>query len=357
MSLFWDRFQAVGNKTDFALTIANATNYNSATMPLFSNPVPSWFFVTLIPILSTLFCVLGLIGNGMVLFVLIRLLPKQSVPNIYIMNLASADFLFLLGVPLLNHFNTTRQWNFGSTVCKLVMGIDGMNMFTGIYTLTIMAVDRFVAVVYAVPSRNYRTASVARITCVVLWILSAITALPLWMYAHVENNNNNTVCVVVGPKTIEFAFSVYSNLFGFCLPLLVILVCYVKILQYLYQRRTQKGRRSRLGRVNALILVAVILFVVCWAPFWGIQLLLMVSPNISLSTAVQVTYYCTPLLSYINSCCNPIIYTFFKHDFREMLHVICSVKYSKESSSTYKAVDVNESKGTPLNSLTSIRES
>nr|XP_006825746.1 PREDICTED: somatostatin receptor type 3-like [Saccoglossus kowalevskii] len=159
--------------------LINENDTNNFTIPMFPDALPAWFFLTLLPMLSLIFCVFGLIGNGMVLFVRKRI--KQSIHNIYIINLASADFLFLLGVLFLNYFNTTKQWVFGSTICKLVVGIDGMNMFTSIFTLTIMAVDRFVAVVYAVSSRNYRTESVARKICLGMWVLSATTALPLWI--------------------------------------------------------------------------------------------------------------------------------------------------------------------------------
>ena len=46
--------------------------------------------------LYTLICVAGLVGNGLVIFVVLRFTKMKTVTNMYILNLAVADLCFLV---------------------------------------------------------------------------------------------------------------------------------------------------------------------------------------------------------------------------------------------------------------------
>ncbi|XP_002734656.1 somatostatin receptor type 5-like [Saccoglossus kowalevskii] len=301
--------------------------------------IPSWFFFHLIPVLASLMCLIGLLGNGVVIFIMLKYPKMTSVPNTYILNLAAADFLFFLGVPFLTYFNTARRWTFGNFMCKLVMGIDGMNMFTGIFTLAAMAVDRYFAIVRATFSTKFRSVFVARFICAVLWLLAVLVTLPLWTYASIEKYDNITVCSITCSQRVEHIFVIYSFLTGFVIPLAVIIVCYLSILCFL-ARQSRKFRRqvSHFGRVSAMVLTTVVFFFVCWLPFWVTRVIVFVSPSTH-TLALQVVYYLTPVMSYINSCFNPVIYTWFKDDFRDHLkRCMCtsSHKYKTKTRSKIK---------------------
>nr|XP_006820958.1 PREDICTED: somatostatin receptor type 5-like [Saccoglossus kowalevskii] len=298
-----------------SLIFENAT----AIFPYIFRSPPSWVFHDLIPTLASVLCVCGLLGNGVVIFVMIRYPSMISVPNTYILNLASADFLYFLGVPFLTYFNTTRRWSFGDFMCKFSMGVDGMNTFTGIFTLTAMAIDRYFATVHAVFSTRFRCVLTTRVVCMVLWLVSIIVTLPLWRYASTETYDNVTVCSINCPLYVEQLFVVYSFLTAFVIPLTIIILCYLSILNFLAnRRRNMRTRTFNLGRISVMVLTTVIFFFACWLPFWAIRIILYVSPSTH-SLVLQIMYYCTPLLSSVNSCFNPVIYTWFKDDFRNQI--------------------------------------
>ena len=46
-------------------------------------------------------CVVGLCGNTLVIYVVLRFSKMQTVTNIYILMLAAADECFLVGIPFL----------------------------------------------------------------------------------------------------------------------------------------------------------------------------------------------------------------------------------------------------------------
>ncbi|XP_077982040.1 somatostatin receptor type 2-like [Glandiceps talaboti] len=304
--------------------VLHQTNENTTTEEGYVSALPMWVFKQFIPTFSVIICVIGLFGSGLVIFIKLRFPNMKSTTNTYILNLASADFLFFVDVPFLIYFNRSNNWIFGDAMCKLVMGIDGMNMFTGIFTLTAMAIDRYKAVIKKTPSKKQQN-SKASVICLTLWIISAVVTVPLWMYAVVEYDTslNTTLCSILCPVNVGYVFVLYAFTLGFLLPLGIITACYIGTMVSLIKRRerTRKcGNKIRIGRVAILVLVAVVIFIICWLPFWIVRLwLLFRAPT----EAVEILYYCSLLLIYVNSCLNPLIYACFKQDFRKNLSKMC----------------------------------
>ena len=74
----------------------------------------------IIAIYSLIF-ILGLIGNGLVCFVVIRITHMRTIINIFILNLALADFMVLLiCLPPSLLADTTESWYLGDVMCKIV---------------------------------------------------------------------------------------------------------------------------------------------------------------------------------------------------------------------------------------------
>ncbi|XP_077989238.1 somatostatin receptor type 4-like [Glandiceps talaboti] len=316
---------------NFALFLNDSFDYNDEDDSIYARrqELPQWVFLHLTPMINCLVCITGLVGNGVVIYVLMRYATPKTVPNIYILNLAAADFLILLGLPFVTYNQRTRRWIFGDAMCKIVMGLDGMNMFTGIFTLTAMGVDRYLAIVHAVWSKSHRTLNSARAICVFLWILSIASTMPLWLYAETQTFGNDTVCNIgVMPPAVQQTFLFYSFALGFAFPIIIILMCYTSILVFLARcaKRTDSRKRSRLGKVGILVLLAVALFIVCWLPFWVGQLLVLFGDS---SFSVQVVYYFSFSLQYANCCLNPLIYTYVRQDFRKYLNIFYFSKLNK----------------------------
>ena len=75
----------------------------------------------IISIYCVIFC-LGLLGNGLVCFVVLKVTYMRSVVNIFILNLAIADFLVLLiCLPPSVLADTTESWYLGDAMCKVVL--------------------------------------------------------------------------------------------------------------------------------------------------------------------------------------------------------------------------------------------
>ena len=107
----------------------------------------------------------------------------KTATNIYIFNLALADALATSTLPFQSAKYLMRTWPFGELLCKVVIAIDYYNMFTSIFTLTMMSVDRYIAVCHPVRALDFRTPAKAKIINVCIWILSSAVGVPVMVIA------------------------------------------------------------------------------------------------------------------------------------------------------------------------------
>ncbi|EDW26068.1 GL18442 [Drosophila persimilis] len=117
--------------------------YAGADCSKSSNHSSSNFILKLIAmILYAMVCIVGLFGNTLVIYVVMRFSKMQTVTNIYILNLAIADEFFLIGIPFLIYTMQVGNWSFGDYMCKAYMVSSSITSFTSSIFLLIMSADR-----------------------------------------------------------------------------------------------------------------------------------------------------------------------------------------------------------------------
>ncbi|XP_034044937.1 somatostatin receptor type 5 [Thalassophryne amazonica] len=288
-----------------------------------SLPVLAGIFIALI---YGIVCIVGLVGNTLVIHVIVNYTKNDSVTNIYILNLAIADELFMLGLPFMAVQNALLSWPFGSLMCRIVMTVDAINQFTSIFCLTVMSVDRYLAVVHPIRSTWWRRPCVAKAISATVWAGSFVVVLPVVVFADVLKHGGN--CSIAWPEPEEVwktSFIVYTCTVGFFCPLLVICLCYLLIVIKVRTagkraQATSLRRRKSERKITRMVVVVVAVFVLCWLPFYALNIinLLVILPG-----DFRGLYFFVVVLSYANSCANPILYGFlsdnFKRGFRKAL--------------------------------------
>jgi len=143
------------------------------------------YLVVVLYLVTTLF---GMSGNSLTIFVLLRHRQVRTVAACFILNLAIADDLFLVSLPLTAYTTYAGRWVFGDVACRLMNAFWGVNLYASIFTMTLMSFDRYLAVVHPLKSIRYRTCQKAFVVCTVIWALAFFFVLPLPLYSGVHRN-------------------------------------------------------------------------------------------------------------------------------------------------------------------------
>ncbi|XP_062993841.1 C-C chemokine receptor type 7 [Elgaria multicarinata webbii] len=279
------------------------------------------FRATFLPTIYSLVCFVGLAGNGLVMLTYIYFKRLKTMTDIYLLNLALADILFLLTLPFWA-VSAAKYWVFKEFACKAVHCICQMSFFSGMLLLLSISIDRYFAIVQAPSAHRLRSQRMlaSKVTCLSIWILAFILSVPEAVHRGVyESDSQKPRCTLKTNNLLEFstALRLCQMLFGFLVPLLVMTFCYWIIIRTLLQARSFEKNRA----IKVLIAVMVA-FVIFQLPYNSIILAETISSfnNTTgqceaikrLDVANDVTYS----LACFRCCLNPFLYAFIGIKFR-----------------------------------------
>ncbi|XP_067282366.1 opioid receptor, delta 1a [Pseudorasbora parva] len=297
------------------------------------NPVksPAGIIIAIsITALYSVICVVGLLGNILVMYGVVRYTKLKTATNIYIFNLALADALATSTLPFQSAKYLMNTWPFGELLCKVVIAIDYYNMFTSIFTLTMMSVDRYIAVCHPVRALEFRTPVKAKIINVCIWILSSAVGVPIMIMAVTKvTNQGATVCMLKFPDPDWYWDTVTKIcvfIFAFVVPVLVITICYGLMILRLRSVRLLSGSKEKdrnMRRITRMVLVVVAAFIICWTP---IHIFIIVKTLVDINQKnpfVIASWHLCIALGYTNSSLNPVLYAFLDENFKRCFRDFC----------------------------------
>lgn len=146
------------------------------------------FIFTMVPIVYGCNFVIGIVGNSMVVAIIYCYMKLKTVANIFVLNLAISDLTFLITLPMWATVTATGyHWPFGGFLCKATGALAIFNLYTSIFFLTALSIDRYLAIVHPVRSRRLRTVLYARITCVLIWLFALLLSVPTALTRGLHN--------------------------------------------------------------------------------------------------------------------------------------------------------------------------
>ncbi|XDV31946.1 hypothetical protein PO909_002863 [Leuciscus waleckii] len=270
---------------------------------------------------------LGIVGNGLVIFVT-GYKMKTTVNSIWFLNLAIADFIFILIIIL---YIVTAFNNFVAV----------LNMFASIFLLTAISLDRCLSTWVIVWAQNKRTLVKARIICAFVWVLSILCSIPFVIYRPFKS------------------LVIYRFMVGFLIPFLIIASSYIAI--GVRAKRLKRGKKLKPFRVIISVIMA---FFICWFPFHVQQLSTVIAKENKWSDFKKVLKHIGPFancLVHLNSCLNPILYVFmceeFKKKLKQSLLLVLETAFAEEhlpfrSSRPSTCSGLSESQGLKMNDTT-----
>ncbi|XP_070765831.1 vasopressin V2 receptor-like [Enoplosus armatus] len=281
--------------------------------------------------------VMALLGNGLVLVVLLRRRRHHNPLHQFMLNLCLADLVVALFqvLPQLV-WDAKGRFPGPDILCRLVKYLQVLGMFASSYMIVAMTVDRHYAI--CSPLQAHRSGATQRWNTVILlaWGLSLMLSLPqVFIFSRSEVAPGVYECWGNFAETWGLkAYVTWMTLAVFILPVLIITVCQVRIFMEIHNNLYLKSERrlspaspaslppsrrdtppARGGEVSAamsktvrMTLVIVLVYSLCWAPFFSVQLWAAWNPDPPQNGAV---FTLLMLLASLNSCTNPWIYSAF----------------------------------------------
>ncbi|NXI67406.1 LPAR5 protein, partial [Anseranas semipalmata] len=270
----------------------------------------------------------GLILNVMALWIFVRCLRLKSVVMIYMFNLAVSDLTFTLGLPLRLYYYSNHQWPFGDILCQVSGSVFQINMYGSCIFLMCINLDRYVAIVHPLRWRHLRRPKVARLLCLVVWVVILMGSIPTAIY-HKQNHckvQNQTIYLCfesfsdnMWQKNL-FPLVVLAEILGFLLPLSSVTYCSIQIFRELCQASQTKTLRQQ--KTIRLLLVNLVIFIICFVPYnttlavYGLIKARVINVDQQTQASVRKVLILTMLLASMNCTLDPLIYYFSTEGFR-----------------------------------------
>ncbi|XP_078258102.1 P2Y purinoceptor 6 [Rhinoraja longicauda] len=282
----------------------------------------------LLPVTYTVVLVMGASLNLAVMVHMwwsARPLTKSA---IYMLNLATADALYVCSLPLLIYnYIHMDYWPFGRLACKAVRFLFYANLHGSVLFLTCISLQRYAGICHPLsPWHRRRGPRFAWTVCGLVWAFVLVVCAPTWVFATTGVQRNRTVCYdLSNPESSGryFPYGMVLTVAGFVVPFLGLLACDCAMMAALGRTDWRLGPANWRRRVRAIKMVAVVavVFVVSFVPFHitkTMYLAVRARPSIpchTLQTFAQAYKSTRPLAS-MNSVLDPILFYLTRKDVR-----------------------------------------
>ncbi|KAM8841772.1 prokineticin receptor 2-like [Synchiropus picturatus] len=299
---------------------------------------PAFFAATVVigVVLVGIMLVCG-VGNCLFIASLARYKQLRNLTNLLIANLAVSDVLVAaVCCPFLLDYYVVKQlsWEHGLLLCAATNYLRTVSLYVSTNALLAIAVDRYMAILHPLkPRMKHQTAC-----CVILsvWMLPVLISVPSAYMAsqttyphHGGGRGHKTFCAQIWPVERQAYYRSYFLLvFGlqFLLPVGVMTVCYVKISRELWFKvvpgfQTEQIRRRLRSRRRTVVLLVLVLvaYVLCWAPYYCFALLRDFYPTlISRGRNSLVAFYIIECVAMSNGVINTLCFVSVRRNSRQL---------------------------------------
>ncbi|XP_010795024.1 alpha-1D adrenergic receptor-like [Notothenia coriiceps] len=189
------------------------------------------------------FISVAIVGNILVILSVVCNKHLQTVTNFFIVNLAIADLLLsIIVLPFSASLEVLGCWVFGRVFCNIWAAVDVLCCTASILSLCVISIDRYIGVKHCLKYPTIMTERKAVAILVLVWVSSTVISVGPLLGWKEPPPVDERICKI----TEEPGYALFSSLFSFYLPLMVILIMYFRV--YVVARRTTKSLEAGVKR-------------------------------------------------------------------------------------------------------------
>ncbi|XP_064090433.1 G-protein coupled receptor moody-like isoform X2 [Macrobrachium nipponense] len=314
-----------------------------------------------IAILFIGYMVMGLTGNFLTILALLRCPRVRNVTAAFIISLCVADFLFcVLVLPWEVSRFLAGRWIWGEGwICTLFPLLRYWNVAVSLLSIAMITINRYIMIAhFSVYKLVYRKVFIA-LMIAFCWVFAFVMLVPtlLKKWGRFGYDRRLQTCSIIdgdskAPKQVLFGL-------GFCVPAIVIVICYSLIfivihksekrmrhhstrgmngahatgsaLQGHSRSRTKVEREARRKRnewrITKMVLIIFIAFLITYLPITLVK-------NLDKDVNYPGLHVMGYVLIYISSCINPIIYVIMNRQYRQAYKTVLLCKRPRLPSLT-----------------------
>lgn len=291
-----------------------------------------YMFNVVCTVAASLLIVASLVGNIMIVMSFYKTRTLRTSANCYIVNMATSDLILTcLAGPwfILEHSTGFKIFNRvsikdtrGDFLCQSLAFVAVSSYTVSLLSNLLITKDRYIASVSPL-KMSLITTKIRRILLSLTWILALGINLPYFFYSSLVREDGQAFCSIK-ENTFMFIYSLVDFTLCYCVPLILIIALYYKIINSL--RTPGPGDSMRRHNQNRKIIKIVISMVVacfvCWTPYYVHIFVQIANVNLSLKDKCSTLRTLTDLFPLLSTVINPVILFLFSTNYRSALRTM-----------------------------------